>query len=641
MIDRSRRNFLKTSACVAGLCLAGPSAVAETLSADEPEHPSGRLVPFPLDSVRLAPGIFQEQEEINARYLDSLTVDRLLHSFRITAGIPSSATPYKGWEDPTCELRGHFAGGHFLSAVALAFAASGNTVLKNRGGELVAGLDACQKKIGTRYLSAYPTDLFEHLAQGKPVWAPFYTYHKIMAGLLDMYLLAGNADALRIAEGMGQWAHEYFWGISADQRLRMLRTEYGGMNEVLANLAAVTRKERYLDAARLFEQPGFLDPLAARRDELQGLHANTHVPKIIGAARMYEVTGDRRYRDIAEYFLAEVLAARNYVIGNTSIDEHWKTPPSQLNGTLAWTNAECCVAYNLMKLQRHVFSWTADARWMDAYERALFNCRLGTQNAQGLKQYFFPLAAGYWRAYNSPEESFWCCTGTGVEEFAKFADTIYFHRGSEIYVNQFISSTLDWKDEGLVLEQVTQFPREQGTTLKIKSSRSAPRTIHVRIPCWTTKEAQVKINGLPLQAMADPGSYLAIRKIWQEGDTIIISLPMELRQEPLPGDDSVAAALYGPLVLAADLGPGPTHEAKRVIHSGETIPKKLPVASPLPKVAATPDANPKQWIQAEPPSELRFTVAGENAKYQLMPMYQIGEQRYSVYWQMQSPKKQS
>ncbi|HEY1209332.1 MAG TPA: beta-L-arabinofuranosidase domain-containing protein [Terracidiphilus sp.] len=641
MIDRSRRNFLKTSACVAGLCLAGPSAVAETLSAYEPEHPSGRLVPFPLDSVRLAPGIFQEQEEINARYLDSLTVDRLLHSFRITAGIPSSAIPYNGWEDPTCELRGHFAGGHFLSAVALAFAASGNTALKSRGDELVSGLDACQKKIGTRYLSAYPTELFEHLAQGKPVWAPFYTYHKIMAGLLDMYLLAGNADALRIAEGMGQWAHEYFWGISADQRLRMLRTEYGGMNEVLANLAAATKKERYLDAARLFEQPGFLDPLAGRRDELQGLHANTHVPKIIGAARMYEVTGDRRYRDIAEYFLEEVLAARNYVIGNTSLDEHWKTPPSQLNGTLAWTNAECCVAYNLMKLQRHVFSWTADARWMDAYERALFNCRLGTQNAQGLKQYFFPLAAGYWRAYNSPEESFWCCTGTGVEEFAKFADTIYFHRGSEIYVNQFIASTLDWKDEGLVLEQVTQFPREQGTTLKIKSSRPAPRTIHVRIPCWTTEEAQVKINGLPLQAMADPGSYLAIRKIWQEGDTISINLPMELRQEPLPGDDSVTAALYGPLVLAADLGPGPADEANRVIHSGETVPKNLPAASPLPKVAATPDANPKQWIQVESPSELRFTAAGENAKYQLMPMYQIDDQRYSVYWQMQSPKKQS
>jgi hypothetical protein len=641
MIDRSRRNFLKTSAGAAGLCLIGPSAAVQALTPNEHEHPAGRLEPFPLASVRLAPGIFKQQEEINARYLDSLTVDRLLHSFRLTAGISSNATPYKGWEDPTCELRGHFAGGHFLSAVALASAGSGNTVLKARGDELVAGLAACQKKIGTRYLSAYPTDLFEHLAQGKPAWAPFYTYHKIMAGLLDMHRLTGNTDALEIAEGMAQWAQDYFVGISSDQRQRVLRNEFGGMNEVLVNLAAVTKKDRYIDAAHLFEQPGFLDPLAGRRDELQGLHANTHVPKIIGAARMYEVTGDRRYREIAEYFLSEVLAVRNYVIGNTSQDEHWKSPAGHLEGTLVWTNAECCVAYNLMKLQRHVFSWTGDARWMDAYERALFNCRLGTQNAQGLKQYFFPLAAGYWRAYNSPEESFWCCTGSGVEEFAKFADTIYFHRGSDLFVNQFIASTLDWKDEGFAIEQVTQFPHEQGTTLKIKSSRPALRTIHVRIPTWTTEDAQVKINGSPLEAIADPGSYFAIRRIWKDGDTIAVSLPMELRREPLPGDDSVAAALYGPLVLAADLGAAPPGEAYRIIHSGETVPKNLPAASPLPKIAAAPDADTKQWIRVESKSELRFTAAGEGAKSQLMPMYQIGDQRYSVYWQMQNPKKES
>jgi hypothetical protein len=640
-MDHSRRNFLKTSAGAAGLYMIGPSAVIQALTSGAPVHPAGRLEPFPLASVRLASGIFREQEEINARYLDSLSVDRLLHSFRITAGISSSATPYQGWEDPGCELRGHFAGGHFLSAVALASASSGNTVLKARGDELVSGLAACQKKIGTRYLSAYPTELFEHLAQGKPVWAPFYTYHKIMAGLLDMYQLTGNADALQIAEGMGQWAQEFMSGFSADQRQRMLRTEYGGMNEVFANLAAVTNNERYIDAAHLFEQPGFLDPLAERHDELQGLHANTHVPKIIGAARMYEVTGDRRYRAIAEYFLEEVLIARNYAIGNTSLDEFWKTSANQLEGTLAWRNAECCVAYNLMKLQRHVFSWTAGARWMDEYERALFNCRLGTQNAQGLKQYFFPLAAGYWRAYNSPEESFWCCTGTGAEEFAKFADTIYFRRGSELYVNQFIASTLDWKDEGLAIEQVTQFPREQGTTLKIKSARPVQRTIHVRIPRWTTEDAQVKINGRPLDAMADPGSYLALRRVWQDGDTISISLPMQVRQETLPGDDSVSVALYGPLVLAADLGAAPPGEAYRIIHSGDTVPKNLPAASPLPKVAATPDASTKQWVQVESPAELRFTVAGESAKYQLMPMYQIDEQRYSVYWQMQSAKKQN
>ena len=639
MIDRSRRNFLKTSTVAAGLSLIRSLAQTEVLCADAPSYASARLTPFPLGSVRLAPGIFKEQAETNARYLDSLSVDRLLHSFRVTAGISSSATPYKGWEDPACELRGHFAGGHFLSAVALASATSGNEVLKRKGDELVSGLAQCQRKIGTRYLSAYPADLFEHLVQGKPVWAPFYTYHKIMAGLLDMYVLADNSEALQIAEGMAEWAGDYFSGISAEQRQRMLRTEYGGMNEVLVNLGSLAKKSRYLETARLFEQPGILDPLAERRDELQGLHANTNVPKIIGAARMYEVTGDRRYRQIAEYFLEEVLTARNYVIGNTSLDEHWKTPPGQLEGSLGWKNAECCVAYNLMKLQRLVFGWTGDARWMDAYERSLFNCRLGTQNASGLKQYFFPLAAGYWRAYNSPEESFWCCTGTGAEEFAKFTDTIFFRRGSDVYVNQFIASTLDWKEEGLLIDQVTQFPREQGATLKIKTSRPIARTVHVRIPSWTTDAAQVKINGRASEAVADSGSYLAIRRVWQDGDTINITLPMELRQEALPGDDSVTAVLYGPLVLATDLGPGPADGPSKVIHSGATAPDNLPSPDPLPKTFADPGIGPDQWVQTESKAELRFKVAGEGAKYELMPMYQIRDQRYAVYCQIGNTKE--
>jgi DUF1680 family protein len=327
-----------------------------------------------------------------------------------------------------------------------------------------------------------------------------------------------------------------------------------------------------------------------------------------------------------------VEAARNYSIGNTSLDEHWKTPPGQLKGTLGWTNAECCVAYNLMKLQRLVFGWTGDARWMDAYERTLFNCRLGTQNGQGLKQYFFPLAAGYWRAYNSPEESFWCCTGSGAEEFAKFADTIYFRRGGSIYVNQFIPSTLDWEDEGIAIEQVTRFPREQSTTLKIKSSRPQIRTIHLRIPGWTTEDAEVKVNDRVIDAMADPGSYLALRRVWRDRDTITVTLPMELRQELLPGDNSVAAALYGPLVLAADLGAGPPDGPRRVVHGRATEPKDLPAPDPLPKVGA---------IRVESAPELRFLSDGAGAKHRLMPMYEIGDQRYSVYGQMESPTKRA
>ena len=631
MTTQTRRNFLKLSTAAAALRFAASAAFINSLPASADEANSERIIPFPLSAVRLRPGIFAEQAETNARYLDSLTADRLLHSFRLTAGITSSAKPYGGWESPTVELRGHFNGGHYLSAVALASATAGNSVLKSRGDEVVGGLMQCQQKNGNGYVSAFPTALFEHLQEGKPVWAPFYTYHKIMAGLLDMYVLTGNTDALKVAEGMAQWVDHYFEGISDEQRQRMLRTEYGGMNEGLVNLAALTKKQQYIDTAKLFEQPSILDPLAARRDELTGLHANTNVPKMIGAARMYEVTGDRRYRRIAEYFLEEVLTARSYAIGNTSLDEHWTTPADQLKGS----NAECCVAYNLMKLERLVFGWTGDARWMDTYERAMFNCRLGTQNAQGLKQYFFPLAAGYWRAYHSAEDSFWCCTGTGVEEFAKFTDTIYFHRGGDVYVNQFIASTLDWKEEGLKIEQTTKFPQEQGTTLKIASAQPKLRTIHARIPAWTTDAAEVKVNGRPLEAEADPGSYLAIRRVWKDGDTISLSLPMQLRTEPLAGDDSVTAAMYGPLVLAADLGAGPLDGPGKIIPDGSTVPKGLAKPDALPKAAGA------DWVTLESAGELRFKAAGESGKLDVLPMYKVKDQKYSVYWQLASGTEQS
>lgn len=632
----TRRNFLKMSAAAAGLRLAAPMAFTGSLFAETKAENGGRIIPFPLGAVRLGPGIFAEQAEMNARYLDSLTTDRLLHSFRLTAGITSNAKPYGGWETPTTELRGHFNGGHYLSAVALASATAGNSVLKARGDEVVGGLAQCQTKNGNGYVSAFPTTLFEHLQEGKPVWAPFYTYHKIMAGLLDMYVLTGNTDALKVAEGMAQWVNGYFEGISDEQRQRMLRTEYGGMNESLVNLAALTKKQQYLDTAKLFEQPSILDPLAARRDELKGLHANTNVPKMIGAARMYEVTGDPRYRRIAEYFLDEVLTARSYAIGNTSLDEHWTTPAGELKGSLGWTNAECCVAYNLMKLERLVFGWTGDARWMDAYERAMFNCRLGTQNAQGLKQYFFPLATGYWRAYHSAEDSFWCCTGTGVEEFAKFTDTIYFHRGGDVYVNQFIASTLDWKEEELKIEQSTRFPHEQGATLKIASAPPKMRTVHVRIPSWTTAAAEVKVNGRALEAVADPGSYLAIRRVWKDGDTISVSLPMELRTEPLAGDDSVQAALYGPLLLAADLGagPGPADGPSRIITGRGTVPEGLPKPDAMLKAAGP------GWVTMESAGELRFKAAAESGSLNVLPMYEVKDQKYGVYWQMGSEKKQ-
>ncbi|MEG9435089.1 glycoside hydrolase family 127 protein [Edaphobacter sp. HDX4] len=623
--------------------LTSAAAIIPGLSGQQPNPPTpkmmasllemnGRVMPFPLASVRLLKGDFKRSADINEKYLDSLRVDRLLHSFRVTANITSSAIPYGGWELPTSELRGHFVGGHYLSAVAFAYAGSGNTALRDKGNQVVAGLAACQKANGNGFLSAYPTEFFQRLADGRGVWAPFYTYHKIMAGLIDMYLQTGNGEALEVWERMAGWVSSYFEGISDDQRQRMLRVEYGGMNEVLINLYGITGRERYLALAHKFEQPSILDPLAAGRDELQGLHANTNVPKIIGAARMYEETGDIRYHNIAEYFLNEVLSQRSFAIGNTSDDEHWRTPAGSLTGTLSRKNAECCVAYNLMKLDRHVFSWTGDPRWMDEYERTLWNARLGTQDEEGRKQYFFPLAAGFYRAYGSLEESFWCCTGTGAEDFAKFADTIYFHKGDTVYVNQFIPSVLSWQEQNFTLRQETGFPIDAETQLVIETSRPHERTIAVRIPSWIDEGGMVSVNGEPLEAFAEPGSFLTIRRTWRSGDKVTLKLPMSLREEPLPGDPHTVAAVYGPLVLAGILGEGPGSGPSKIVTGRPTAPSIPDGRRPLPM--ATAPAGSKTWLTPTAGQPLRFRSQGVGVDaMDVMPMYEVGGQRYSVYWQ--------
>jgi DUF1680 family protein len=360
---------------------------------------------------------------------------------------------------------------------------------------------------------------------------------------------------------------------------------------------------------------------------LKGLHANTHVPKVIGAARMYELTGDARYRDIAQYFLEEVLTERNYAIGNCSVDEHWKTDAGDLRGTLQYHDAECCVAYNLMKLDRHVFSWAGDARWMDAYERSLWNCRLGTQDAQGLKQYFFPLAARYWRHVNSADDSFWCCTGTGAEEFAKFNDTIYFHDRDSIWVNQFIASELDWKEQQFGLRQETSFPTEQGTTLRIKVSTPQKRTIHVRIPGWVADGGSVRINGRELEAFGEPGSYLALTREWHDGDKIELSLPMALHTEPLPGDRTLRAALYGPLVLAANLGPGPK-DGPLKFGGYDTGPKQAQLGPPA-EAPVAPVGEAAEWIDVVSAKDLEFE---SKTALPIKPMYRITDEKYAVYW---------
>ncbi len=590
--------------------------------------------PFPMSQVRLLASPFQDAADTNRAYMARLGEDRLLHNFRLNAGLPSNAKPFGGWEQYTPgrdgELRGHFTG-HYLSACALSYASTGDQQIKAKGDSLVAELAKCQSKYAAGgYLSAFPTEWFDRLDARKSVWAPYYTIHKIMAGMFDMYRYAGNKQALTVLEGMSDWADRWTASKSEEHMQDILNTEYGGMNEVLYNLAGATDDDRWGKAGDRFTKKKFFNPLASRRDELRGLHVNTHIPQVIGAARRYELTGDMRFHDVADYFWYEVVGARTYVTGGTSNGEGWLAQPRELAAELkrSVATAECCCAYNMMKLTRQLYSWTADPRYFDYYERTLFNHRLGTIRPDtGATQYYLSLTPGAWKTFNSEDQSFWCCTGSGVEEFSKLNDSIYWHDDDGVFVNLFIASELNWAEKGFRLRQDTKFPDVPTTTLTVNVDKSMPLALRLRVPEWL-KSATVKVNGKVLDASASPGSYLTISRTWKNGDRVEMALPMQLRIEAMPDDPKLQAVLYGPIVLAGDLGnDGLTKE----MIVGPNAPSRRTIAAmEIPAFRAT-TADPASWIKAGD-KPLTFRTTGQPRDVTLAPISSIMDKRYSVKW---------
>ncbi len=578
--------------------------------------------PFGLNQVRLLDGPFKHAMELNRKYLLSLDADRLLHNFRINAGLPSSAQPLGGWEDPNSEIRGHSLG-HFLSACALMYAASGDEALKTKADYIVAVLAECQAKIGNGYLSAFPESFIERVEKLQPVWVPWYTIHKIYAGLVDMYLLCGNQQALEVVAKACDWVKARTDKLSDEQMEKMLGVEHGGMNEVLADIYAITGDEKYLKLAQRFNHRAVLDPLAKCEDRLTGLHANTQFPKILGVGRQYELTGNEELRTIATFFWDVVTKERSYVTGGNSDGEVF-SPKERLSQYLGPNTTETCNTYNMLKITRRLFGWEPKAEYADYYERALYNHILASQNPEtGMVLYYLPLKTGVPKTFGTPTDSFWCCTGTGMENHAKYGDSIYFHEGEKIlYVNLFIASELSWTERGLKLRQETRFPDEDRTRLRFACEKPVAMTLRVRHPYWAVSGFEIAINGQPQAIASRPGSYVNLQRVWQDGDTVDIRMTMTLRTEGFRDNPKRLAVLYGPLVLCAEIESGSPSTAI-VCGEGDIVSHLRPVAGkPL-----TFTASPKVF---------RVTGAQGGQELTLIPLFRQYQKPYVVYWDVLS-----
>ncbi|HVU23762.1 MAG TPA: beta-L-arabinofuranosidase domain-containing protein [Opitutus sp.] len=594
--------------------------------------------PFDLAEVRLGPGPFRDAMQRDRAYLLGLDPDRLLLTFRLNVGLPSDAQPYGGWEGPTVELRGHTLG-HYLSACSLMYRSTGDDAFKQRVTYLVTELARCQAAspqagFHPGYLSAFPESFIDRVEAGKPVWAPWYTLHKIMAGLLDAYQLAGDAQALDVLTRMAGWVKLRVDGLTPEQMQASLKTEFGGMNEVLANLYAVTGDPDHLKLAAAFNQAVVFDPLAQGRDELNGLHANTQIPKMIGAARQFELTGDPRLHTIAETFWDRVALHRSYVIGGDSDAEHF-FPVDDFAAHLDPETTETCNTYNMLKLTRHLFEWDPQARTMDFYERALYNHILASQDpARGLFVYLMSLAPGHFKTYSTPDNSFWCCVGTGMENHAKYGDTIFAHSADALYVNLFIAADLDWRERHLRVRQETNFPNSDTTRLVFGCDAPADLALRIRHPAWAAGPLAVTVNGQPVALASQPASYAELRRTWHDGDVVEVRFPMALHTEDLPGDDHLVALLFGPIVLAGKLG---SADMPNPYTRDQLDQARYP--DPVPPAFVTTGDDWLAHVEMVSRSPLLFRTHGlaRPQDVLLAPFYRIQHERYTVYWRLLAP----
>ena len=585
---------------------------------------------FPLGRVELSPSPFRRRFELNRAYLMSLRNENLLQNYYQEAGLwnprQRSEDIHWGWESPTCQLRGHFLG-HWLSAAARTYAATGDAEVKAKADHIVAELGRCQQENGGEWAGSIPEKYLDWIARGKQVWAPHYTIHKTLMGLYEMFALAGNEQALDILVKWARWFHRWTGQFTRQQMDDILDVETGGMLEVWANLYAVTGKEEHLDLIRRYDRPRFFDRLLAGEDVLTNKHANTTVPEVQGAARAWEVTGERRWRDIVEAYWHQAIVERGfYCTGGQTCGEVW-TPPNELSARLGDKNQEHCVVYNMMRLAEYLLRWTSDVSYADYWERNLYNGILAQQHPEtGMVAYFLPLQAGAIKRWGTPTRDFWCCHGTLVQAHASFyTSSVYFEDADGLVVGQYLPTRLTWERAGAPVTitqtldaRISEVRRPRSLTLNLAVACVQPVefTLKIRLPWWLDGEPTITVNGAPVDVAAAPSSFVSLRRRWGQ-DTIRVELPKRLILCPLPDRPDTAAFMDGPVVLAG------LCDEERMLYGDREAPETILV----------PD-HEREWD---------YGLAGYRAIHQerglrFIPLYEVRNARYSVYFPIRNSR---
>jgi DUF1680 family protein len=580
---------------------------------------------FNIKDVKLLEGSpFKNAMNKDEGYLLLLKPDRLLYRFYKNAGLPVKDSIYGGWESDG--LSGHTLG-HYLSACAMMYISTGNPELKRRVDYITNELARCQQARNTGYIGAIPKEdsIFALVSNGKIKssgfdmnggWSPWYTVHKVMAGLCDAYLYCNNKQALKLVTGMADWTYNTINHLSDSLRLKMLNCEYGGMNDVLANIYAFTGNKKYLNLSYKFKDEFVMGKLAKQIDPMPGKHSNTNVPKAIGAANQYELTGSEDEKTIASFFWNTMVNHHSYVIGGNSNYEYCGQE-DKLSDRLSDNTCETCNTYNMLKLTRHLFAWQPNATYMDYYERALYNHILASQNPDdGMMCYFVPLRQGTHKIFSDSFNTFTCCVGSGMENHSKYAESI-FAQGDDgsLFVNLFIPAELNWKEKNVIIRQENFIPDAKQVKLKLTSKKPVNFTLRIRRPAWSKTSPVIYVNGKTVNTEIKDG-YLVTKRQWENNNIITVDFPMFIYTEAMPDNANRIAFLYGPVVLAAELGtamPDPVYGTPVLI---------------------TDNKNSNDWVKPAANQPLTFETKniGKPVDIKLVPFYKMYKQYYSVYF---------